>query len=334
MALSISGLTSTLYTSGSTNTASDDNSASYIFPTALKDNGQDYLQFTAYEYQPSTTASLTSTTSGSLASITSASGSAVSGLAGAGANLSGAKGEVFLPIQSGISDSNMVSWGQDELNQIDAQKAATAFNSIQNWNDASDLNNQVAVLNSTISGLIGDATAAGRIAGDFKKEIALYFAGRAANVNNLLARVEGKVLNPNMELLFQGPALRPFSFNFRLSPRDSTEAMQVRNIIRFFKRRMAPQIESGGLFLKAPHVFHIRYMFGNPSSGSDYDNPAINRMKLCALQTCNVDYTPDGNYATFRDGTMTSYGLSLQFTEIVPIYASDYDGAINGQIGY
>jgi hypothetical protein len=31
-------------------------------------------------------------------------------------------------------------------------------------------------------------------------------------------------LNPNMELLFQGPQLRPFNFTFRLSPRDQKEA--------------------------------------------------------------------------------------------------------------
>lgn len=311
-----------------TQVANDGPGAKYVFPSALANNGQDYLKFTAYQYEPAGTSSLTSlsSTSGSLASVVSASGAAISG---GGASLSNSQGEVYLPIQSGISDSNMVSWGQDDLNAIDAQKAATAYTQIQNWNEESDLNQKISNLARDI---FGEAAGAGKFASDYKKEIALFFASRAANVNNLLARVEGKVVNPNMELLFQGPALRPFSFQFKLSPRDSTEAIQIKNIIRFFKRKMAPERINTNLFLNSPHVFHIQYMLGNGTS--DVDNPSINRIKLCALQSCNVDYTPDGNYATFEDGTMTSYGLSLQFTELVPIYSDDYANINNGQIGF
>jgi hypothetical protein len=39
-----------------------------------------------------------------------------------------------------------------------------------------------------------------------------------------------------------------------------------------------------------------------------------------------VDYTPDGSYMTFSDTdrTMTSYQLSLRFSEVDPVYESDY----------
>ena len=36
----------------------------------------------------------------------------------------------------------------------------------------------------------------------------------------LLQRSTGSILNPNMELLFQGPQLRDFTFQFKLSPRS------------------------------------------------------------------------------------------------------------------
>ena len=67
-------------------------------------------------------------------------------------------------------------------------------------------------------------------------------AASAAGVDGqaLLARTTGMVMNPNMELLFKGPTLRPFSFKFKLSPRGQTEADNIIQIIRFFKQGSAP----------------------------------------------------------------------------------------------
>ena len=76
------------------------------------------------------------------------------------------------------------------------------------------------------------------------------------------------------------------------------------------------------LFLKAPHVFQIKYHLAGGK-----DHPSLNRIKLCALQSCNVDYTPDGSYMTFNDpgATMTSYNLTLQFQELEPVTEKDYN---------
>ena len=296
----------------------DASAANYAFPTALKTNAQDYIRFTAFKYTGGTIPTAASTVVPSPVAST---------------NLSSPQGTVALPIQSGISDSNMVSWGQDELNAIDSSVAAAAYNSIYQPNSGSkpgaEEYNGLSNLFGTTLKFAGEAATLANTE-ERKKAIALYFAGRAANVNNLLARAEGKVLNPNMELLFQGPSLRPFTFAFRLSPRDTEEAKEIKDIIRFFKIRMAPIIGGGSLFLEAPHIFQIQYIDGNVDSG----HASLNRIKLCALQTCNVDYTPDGNYATFKDGAMTSYGLSLQFTELEPVYSSDYKDLKNGEIGF
>ena len=47
-------------------------------------------------------------------------------------------------------------------------------------------------------------------------------------------------MNPNMELLFNGPQLRTFGFTFKLSPRTKDEATKIKDIIYCFKRAMAP----------------------------------------------------------------------------------------------
>jgi hypothetical protein len=36
----------------------------------------------------------------------------------------------------------------------------------------------------------------------------------------LLSRTEGAILNPNLELLFEAPTLRPFTFTFKLASRS------------------------------------------------------------------------------------------------------------------
>ena len=49
-----------------------------------------------------------------------------------------------------------------------------------------------------------------------------------ANINitpaQILARSTGQILNPNMELLFNGPSLRTFRFQFKFVPRGPKEA--------------------------------------------------------------------------------------------------------------
>ena len=135
-----------------------------------------------------------------------------------------------------------------------------------------------------------------------------------------------------MELLFSGPTLRPFTFNFKLSARGTKDRDEIRQIIRFFKQGMAVQRTQSQLFLKAPHTFKIRYLHKTK------DHPYINLIKECALQSFTVNYTPEGNYMTFADGLMTSYEISMQFQELEPIFNDDYgnlDGkSIDTNIGY
>jgi hypothetical protein len=157
-------------------------------------------------------------------------------------------------------------------------------------------------------------------------------AGDATGTNkNIFTRTTGAVLNPNLELLFTGPKLRGFQFNFSLSAREKAEAIVIKKIIRFFKQGMSVKRAASTLFLKAPNTFNIQYIHKNK------DHPWINRIKECALTNFTVNYTPAGNYATFEDGAMTQYDITLSFSELDPIYDDDYTALDNDkdtQIGY
>ena len=227
-------------------------------------------------------------------------------------------GSCILPIPGGISDSNQVSWNQENMDPIAIAKANLALGLI-------------------MRGKEGGEEAAGNIIETLKGENSLgeavgnVIAGAASGTGSqLLTRRTGAVLNPNMELLFQGPQLRDFTFQFKLSPRSSKEAEEVIKIIRFFKQGMAPIRSKSRLFLKSPHTFKLQYIHENN------DHKFLNRFKECALQGCTVAYG-ETQYATFEDGAMSSYNMQLSFKELEPVFNDEYTTLDNNQdteIGY
>ena len=227
---------------------------------------------------------------------------------------------VFLPIQPSISDQNSTSWGEGRLNEIERRFVDASLDIMGGTNDlGKDLEKALGPIMNTIK-RDPKLHNLGR----------LYLAEQAVGVQGLLSRATGSVLNPNLELLFQGPTLRPFNFSFKLSPRSEKEAKNVKQIIRFFKQNMAVRTD-GDLFLRSPYAFGIQYQHGSKDV-----HKSLNRIKTCALQSCSVDYTPLGSYMTYEDSdaTMVSYSISLQFQEIEPVYSGDYDEISSDEIGY
>jgi len=212
---------------------------------------------------------------------------------------------IALPIQSSITDQNSVGWESDTMNPIEIQAARISRSAM---NPESDVTN---IATEAIQGALVKAKQHG-------EGVLTYLVGQAIGVNNLQSRLLGQVLNPNLELLFQGPQLRPFNFTFKLSPRSSGEAKTVKEIINYFKKNMAVKRGEDAIFLKAPNVFKIRYQYKSDA------HPGLNLIKMCALTNCSVDYTPLGSYATYSDGTMVAYTMTLSFQELTPIYDTDY----------
>ena len=230
------------------------------------------------------------------------------------------KGSVTLPIQPVISDKNTVDFAGLQLNAIDAALAGSSYN-LASSGSVDELFDRAGKIGNDLKDvLIGPGNR------DVQKGLQVFLAQQAAGVQGLLSRTTGAVLNPNLELLFRGPQLRPFSFTFTLSPRNRLESIQTRNIIRFFKQGMSVKTTASNVFLKSPHVFDINYKTFD-RNGTEKTHPSINLIKTCALVDCGVEYTPDGSYMTFNDEerTMTSYKISLQFTELDPVYDKEYN---------
>ncbi len=218
---------------------------------------------------------------------------------------------IYLPMTPSISETNSVGWGSDELNPVQAAFGQAAMSAISSA-EGGDLMNFVTTTGQGVQSAVSKVTSDPKLS----KFISAYFAGQAVQTN-LLGR-SGIVINPNLELLFQGPKLRSFRYNFRFTPRDDKEAKEIRRIIRVFKKSMAPRRTEGSLFLGVPAVYEIKYIF---KGGGDH--PFLNKIKPCALTGFNVNYAPDGSYMTYQDGSMTSYTVDMQFDELEPIYNED-----------
>lgn len=236
---------------------------------------------------------------------------------------------VYLAIQAPISDQNSVDWGPDSVNAIDSAIFNLSLEAM-----TANSNDQLADIVKTKTGEIFTKA---RQSSDILRK---FLAGQAASLNNVLARTDGLVLNPNLELLFQGPQLRPFTFQFKMSARNKDEAKEIKNIIKYFKYYMAVRKTDDELFLKSPCVFTIQYLKGeDPHKSINLISPGDEK-KACALTNCSVDYTPLGTYMTYNDqsdpeSTMVAYTLSLQFQELEPIYNTDYrDFAKDHSIGF
>ena len=268
----------------------------YYYPVALAYNrDQDKLQISVLEYKPRPLPS--QQTKPSL------------GIGEREGYTSRTLGSVFLPVPGNVVDSNNVSWDQDTMDPAKLALADGFFDNVQKGDGA-------------VSGLIdslGDAAQAiGVNKGDTKEAVAGALA-KAATGGSILTRSTGKIINPNMELLFKGPQMRTFQLAWKMSPRDYEESEMIKKIIRMFKQSMAVKRSESQIFLKSPNTYKLRYL-----TARGREHSFLPKIKECALVGCSINYTPDGNYQVYENSSMVAYQMTLSFNELEPIYHDDY----------
>ena len=227
-------------------------------------------------------------------------------------NLGPAYERVIFPMQPQLSETNAVNWSDDQLNPVQMALGKAAIGAIKGIGtlNLQTIGDQFTDLAKTVGDVFDSP--------DTKAFAAAYFAGQAVGAN-LVGRSTGMVINPNLELLFNGPNLRTFNFNFRLTPRFKEESEIIREIIFAFKRNMAVQRSKANLFLRSPRLFQLKYVY---EEGNQH--PYLNKFKPCAMTNFQVNYTPDGSYATYEGtGSLTAYDLTMSFSEVMPIYVED-----------
>ena len=156
--------------------------------------------------------------------------------------------------------------------------------------------------------------------------------GADIDVDTFLARTGGRVLNPNAEMLFQGPVIRDFSFEFTMIARSEREGREIRKIIRFLKLGMAPKFQNTS-FLANPDIFRLEYKNG-PGKNDTLKTVNLFNPGGLALTALKTDYAPSGYWSAYRDSQPVATKLSLAFTELRPIYEGDQEKTPADSVGY
>ena len=218
------------------------------------------------------------------------------------------RGSAILPIPNGVTDQNAVKFGDGTLNPLQVAGAQTALNAL-----LGGLGEGGRSLGNKVSKALSDGGTGAAIAN------LLTSLTIGTSPNQLLARTQGAIFNNNLSLLFSGPTLRPFNFNFNVSPRDQKESIEVQKIIRMFKQSSAVQRTQNGLYLGTPQIFRLEFLSGGQP------HKFLPRIKECALLTFSTNYMPNNTYMTYENSSMVAYNLQFQFREIDPIFNDDYD---------
>jgi len=281
----------------------------FRYPRDLADKYQDYLKIRMVKYVPK---GLKGSGSGDTSSFVAQ--SRLGAGEGEGENKRSILATLYLPVTGGISDSNGVDWSKGDMGLLEQTMANFGMSAMMGGGPAATKSaeqtagaaqaNPEALKTTVGTGIIKSLTGV-----------------------DALQRERGAVFNQNTELLFNGVQLRQFSFNYKFSPRDTGEAEMVKKIIRTLKQGMSPKKANNFIFIKSPHTFFLSYHLQNQ------DHPYLNKFKECALTSLQVNYTPDGNYATYYDGSMVSYSVTMSFQELEPVFDDDYGGGFEN-IGY
>ena len=304
------------------------------YPQDLMTSQQDHLTIAMYSYKPPNQDALFG-------------GGDATKIAGYGlqknSNLETLIGTVFLPMPQSVSDNNAVSWGDDSMSNLAAAVSANTLSKVKEQGTTALLG-AVAGFGAQMKGInLGDLSStfmqgknmlqmatSGNVSNEFSALAAadvtsklIKKQGYAVEAESILARGSGVVPNSNLELLFNGPSLRGFSFTYRVSPRSAEEAKTIRRIIRFFKQGMSAKkitgkAGQGAIFLGTPNVFKLEYRSGTKSIDG------VNKFKTCALTSFSCNYTPEGIWAAYDAGQPVSTVFSMSFTELEPIYDTDY----------
>lgn len=278
----------------------------------------DYVLFEFYKYQPPfqgiNRASTTAGSSGLAAYNQSATDESLYTKA-EGLN------SVILYMPEDISTGYRASWSGKSFSNIGRDALATAGSG----DFGEGLQNALTTAETAIEQFIPN-TGARAIEKTIQK-----ITGESISNNEIFGATRGVVLNPNVELLFSGIDLRNFQLQYKLVPRNAPEAEEIRKIINQFRKAMLPTFGGGGdltfqtpgmtqdNFIRVPNVCRVSFMKGGQL------NQYVPQYKMCAITEVDINYTPDGTYATYGDGNMVAIGLTLAFQETKLIFATEVE---------
>lgn len=242
---------------------------------------------------------------------------------------------VLLPIPNDIKYDDQLTWSTDNAGILGKMAPALAASAAAG---ATDIGQQLSQL------------AAGGTPEFLLKQIGAIPG--APNPELITQGVGGKILNPYVEQVFKGIAVREFNFSWKLVPRNESEQSRIHRIIKALRYYSLPNYSSSSGFqqdtspppstarlsdrwLTVPNIFDLRWV---TAGTNDVQIQSLPKIKPCVLKSVSVNYTPDNVWAThlangkgLSGPAPVAYDLNLSFAESEIITA---DNVLDKNGGY
>jgi hypothetical protein len=290
------------------------------YPANITDNS-DWVAFDFYEYQPAFKGAETRPAPDGNTSFVSY--NTYGDVKTDTASLTKASGypSICLYMPEDVASNYSQRWSGKEFHPI----IATALNGLGSSLDTKDLGKNVE---NTISRMTKAITDSAANTGGYLKILGATGISGALNQSNfagglqpndILASINGSILNPNTEVLYEAPQLRNFSFTYRMTARNPTESKNIRKICNLFKKASLPMKGATGEqnLIQVPHI--VKFTFKYKNTNSEW----VSQFKPCAIGSVDINYTPDGAWSTFTDGSPTAVVLKLQMQELKILFADE-----------
>ncbi len=176
---------------------------------------------------------------------------------------------------------------------------------------------------SFIEGLKGDVSSqSGPLARLIGSQAAQLNPTKLAGAQAAAQVQAGVAINPNTRVLFKRVNLRQFAFSFKLIGKNSEEARDIENIVKFFRRQLYPEtfdVSGVGVGYKFPEKFNIKISY--QGSEGEWSPPKI---KDCYLRDVSTTYN-SSSMAFHKDGRPVEIDLSLSFMESAALERKDIE---------
>jgi hypothetical protein len=238
---------------------------------------------------------------------------------------------VLLPVPNDINYNDQLSWSSENIGMLGKMLPGLAGNAINNPAD----------IGQTISTMAGAGTA------EFILNAIKNIPG-APPAEALTSGIGGKILNPYVEQIFKGIAMREFNFSWKLVPRNASEQSRIHDIIRTLRYYSLPNYSGSGpvqdqgaqppaiynviskledRWLTVPNIFNLTWKQAGTQS---LDIQSLPKIKPCVLKSIQVNYTPDNVWATHLTSGQSlsgpapvAYEVTMAFAETEIITANN-----------
>ena len=139
---------------------------------------------------------------------------------------------------------------------------------------------------------------------------------------NAVESIKKKTLNPYTSQAFESMARRQFRFSWVMTPKNGSELVVIKDIIKMFRFHMHPLLEAGQAYLKYPSQVDIEF------KAEFNENKWLPKIARCVIKDFSVNYTPNNQWVTVDandPGAPYQYQISVTVEEIVPLTKKDIE---------